>query len=54
MLTQKTAHIGEIHALAIMQIQFDRVADAKVHMGLMLDFVAKNQELGEDNRQLML
>ncbi len=59
LLTRKTAfllsfataaRVSELHALDVTQIRFDRGDCGAVHLGLMVDFVAKNQRPGQPAR----
>ena len=58
-LTQKTvfllsmataARISEVHALDVTQVTYDRGSHAAVHIGVMWDFIAKNQRPGQPDR----
>ncbi len=48
------ARVGELHAIDVTRITFDVGADHKVHLGLLLDFVAKNQLVGQEGRTFHL
>ncbi len=42
------ARVGEIHAIDVTRVTFDIGADRRAHLGLLLDFVAKNQLVGQE------
>ena len=48
------ARIGEIHALDVTKVAFDVGDRHQLHLGLLMDFVAKNQGLDQDSRTFHL
>jgi len=48
------ARVSEIHALDFTQVQFDRGDTGAVHLGLLMDFVAKNQRPGQPPRRFTI
>ena len=44
------ARVGEIHAIDVTRVNFDVGPSGVAHLGLALDFIAKNQGLNEDSR----
>jgi len=48
------ARVSEIHALDFTQVQFDRGDTGAVHLGLLMNFVAKNQRPGQPPRRFTI
>ena len=48
------ARVSEIHALDFSQVQFDRGDTGAVHLGLLMNFVAKNQRPGQAPRRFTI
>ena len=48
------ARVSELHALDINTVRFDRGDTGAVHLGLLMDFVAKNQKYGQRDRMFTI
>ena len=48
------ARVSELHALDITAVRFDRGDTGAVHLGLLMDFVAKNQKYGQVERMFTI
>ncbi|XP_055957300.1 uncharacterized protein LOC130013001 [Patella vulgata] len=48
------ARVSEIHALDVTQVKFIRAEKGAVQLGLMFDFVAKNQRPGQPDRTFLI
>ena len=44
------ARVSEVHALDVSQVTFDRTPHGSAHLGLCLDFIAKNQQFQQPDR----
>ncbi|XP_067685891.1 uncharacterized protein [Haliotis asinina] len=48
------ARVSEIHALDVTQVRFEQARHGRVHLGLLWDFIAKNQLPGQPDRRFSI